>query len=275
MTNINYKDLETKGYVIIPKFLNSELIEELLDTYRKLKPQDNKHNILECAHNLNHVIAPILQQISETTNIKVDLVNRTLDYFNNQQTQFEWHQDHQAYYKWQDSYNGVNFWIPLIKPDAKKAGLEIVPQNKLNAHLPKFYPNRLLGKGAKIFTVMPSGKTECLDNETDKKILLPININELAITPELSPGDALLMRHDLLHKSQVPEQERIAISIRSYYSQTVLYKEKLLFGGKRKDNTIRDNYKHYYELYEYFSQHDSCKISDVWDRGPKPGYIYY
>jgi Phytanoyl-CoA dioxygenase (PhyH) len=216
------KDLETKGYVVIPNFLDSTIIEELISDYTLQKKvfllnydKNKKHNIISCRHKLDHLLKNIISRIIAETNLNLGDSSTGGAYFDNQISQFEWHQDHEPYFKYRDSYNAVNFWIPFIKEHPDKSGLSVIPHDEFYKQSPDVFKSRIEGKGAKVFLVKNSS-TIMRDDSSQTSDILPFDINDLSVTPDLGAGDLLILRQDLIHRTQDTINERVAISVRCY-----------------------------------------------------------
>jgi len=68
------------------------------------------------------------------------------------------------------------------------------------------------------------------------RYLVDFDLDALAVTPSLSAGDLLLMRGDLIHKTQDADTQRVSTSIRVTYSKKTITRERL---GPR-DPTAKD-----------------------------------
>jgi len=216
------KDLETKGYVVIPNFLDSSTIEELKLDYVLQKnifllnyDSNKKHNIISCRYKLDHLLKDVVSRITAETNLSLGELSISGGYFDNQISQFEWHQDHEPYFKYKDSYNAVNFWIPFIKEYPDKSGLSVIPHNEFYKQSPDVYKSQIEGKGAKVFLVK-NDTTVMRDDSSQTSDILPFDINNLSVTPDLNVGDLLILRQDLIHRTQDTVNERVAISVRCY-----------------------------------------------------------
>lgn len=217
----NLKDLQTHGYVVIPNFLTERNIAQLTSDYHREiagMPSElyKKRGIVTSTqwHGLNNLINELLSQIRLQTNIVVDFCHASADYFNNNDVNFGYHQDHEPYWLWQNSYNGLNIWIPLIKSEGDEDGLCVIPANTVST-----YHNLLHGKGAQRFIDNNNGSTSVVDDCSGEAHTLNVSFDSLKVVPTLYPGDALVMRADTIHKSQPKTHFRIAASIRCINTQ--------------------------------------------------------
>jgi hypothetical protein len=262
MSGIDFKQLEADGYCIVRNFLNCHTIELLKKDYASITPTRNPNYttfLTEKKPFVEDLLGPVLKDITNNTNIKVDILNGVGGFWNSKFTGYGWHQDSEAYYLYQNAYNALNFWLPIIKPVSNKSGLSIVPHSALSSRFPALFATRIKGKGAKKFSCLDN-ITVITDGEVGDKITLDINLNDLAYSPELSPGDLLLMRQDIIHKTQDVAEDRVAFSIRAYSSDSILDEDKFLFRCPTKHNFILNNPHPYKNLEDYFK---SCHTKQV------------
>ena len=219
---MNLKDLETRGYVVIPKFLSKEIIDKLIADYQGESQEGAKSNVYKRlgviagtrSHGLDDCINHMMAQVRVETNIKVDFCHSSADYFNNNDVNFGYHQDHEPYWLWQNSYNGLNVWIPLIKEEGDKDGLYVVPTDRVSN-----YYSVLWGKGANRFIDNNDGSTLMINDCLTTCSTLELSLDSIRETPILYPGDALIMRADTIHASQTKTHTRVAASIRCVNTQ--------------------------------------------------------
>ena len=249
MENINYKLLETQGYVVIPGFLNNKELEFFRKDYVNSKPNTYTADLtlFDVSNSgirvLDKKINLVLTAICSQTNLDVDLMIPQARYFDNQQyynetTRPGFHTDHQIFYFLQQFYNYLNFWIPITKPDPNKSGLTIIPFDKLAKLVPE-YMDMIINKGASRY--FPDGNyTKFINDDTGEETILPGNIETIAVSPVLAEGDVVLMRGDLIHMGQDTDTDRVAVSLRCTQSSAPIDKNKLFVGGPSKQKTIKN-----------------------------------
>ena len=93
---------------------------------------------------------------------------------------------------------------------------------------------KISGKGAVRYEIKGKKTTLFNDNEGGKYGVLPYDINDIAFTPMLDSGDLLIMRGDLIHKTQDADTLRIAASIRVANGEYKVSKAKMVKGGMGK-----------------------------------------
>jgi hypothetical protein len=266
---MNYSLLETQGYITIPNFLTLEEIEYLKEDYTHGSHSEIKrHDIVKASDDvlllLKNKINPVLTSIKEQTTLDVDFQIPWAMYWNPAKAPlYVWHTDVLFYFLLQQNRNFLNFYIPVIKPNSNKSGLSIIPLDKLVACAPE-YADRLINIGANRF--FPTGdKTNVVDLDTGNDFVLPINIDSIAVTPETNPGDLLLMRGDVIHRTEEPETERVAISMRFTQGSGIINKTKFLSGPQRKRDMLDNEPDINLKLLEMFKTQENVTAQEFYE----------
>jgi ectoine hydroxylase-related dioxygenase (phytanoyl-CoA dioxygenase family) len=100
------------------------------------------------------------------------------------------------------------------------------------------------------------------DDETGVVTALDFNPNDISINIECNPGDAVIMRGDLLHKTQDQKDKRLAVSIRCYQSDTILTKEKFDVTCEYKQRMI-NNSTLFKKISSKYEQNPTLSVSEV------------
>jgi hypothetical protein len=238
-------DLETKGFTVIKNFLSNHEIEFLINDYSNQTNNNNNYNVPLSSPAAGSHIAPkinnILQLINQQTTLRPNFLIPTGVFLNTQFIDFNWHQDHESFYLWQHHYDSINFYMPLIKPDRNQTGLSVLPMDALVNVIPHNNIDYIVGKGAKTFKIL-NNMTKIIDDVTGTETFWNFDINDLAVHPELSTGDLLMLRGDVIHKTQDLNTERLAISLRCFNSRSVISKEQLIhLESDKKKKFIKNN----------------------------------
>ena len=245
--------LKIKGYTVVPNFLTLDEIQVFLDDYRHQKLSASpalKHDvhISNISYNAANTIYKKVREIAILSGIDADIVIPKGFYTNTSNTVMSWHQDHGSYYLFQQSYNYLNFYIPIEKPNPAVTGLSVVPMDALKANAPNDF-HKIFNSGAKRF--VPDGDiTRVLDDEHGSEWTLPINIDSIMDSPTLAVGDLLLMRGDVIHRTQDDLTNRVAISVRSTNSSAIINVEKLTAGCSMKQQLVKDVNKTYVNVFK-------------------------
>jgi len=264
-----FSDLATKGYVVVRSFLNENDIQMLIDDFNRVGlPTDLTHGqpygkvSYACQLVMYKTLLKAISQIREEKILDIDFFMPGGGYISTKNVSYEWHQDHESYYIFQQTLNHLNFWIPIIKPDPKLTGLRIVPYDILEKVAPD-YVNAIRGRGALIYNPDPvTNTTQVIDQEDDLTWVLPIDIDSIAIAPELNPGDLLLLRGDIIHRTQDSLTDRTAVSFRAVSGSLVISKDKMFHSGcSHKKNLMLKNREYYAWILQQFNLLGKDKIT--------------
>lgn len=280
------KDLQTKGYVVIKNFLTKEEVEQHLSMFNSdevgsnelygadVDPKAVPDRLVVKAgkcHQLSSKLQVVLNQISLDTDITADVIRKKPLFFDNAVLKIDWHVDHEPYYSTQDSYNNINFWMPLVKQFPTTSGVSVVPHDVL----PEEIRNIVYRTGARRL-IAEGGKTIIFDDVLGVKHEIDYDLEANAVTPEVSVGDAFIMRSDIIHKSQPPLEHRVAMSVRCYNGNAKISRSKFFSGPEFKKNRIGNNINRYKSIFDCFERtkapyvyvRDTVKNPDFWDVVP-------
>jgi len=263
--------LDSIGYVYIPNFLSATELKLLNSEYQHSETTENKNYSL--VHSkiakkiLGKKIKDVMDAVNQQTSLHVDHLTPTVNYMDTESLFFDWHQDHESYYVYQQSKNHLNFYMPIVKPDPTRSGVSVISMERLLDYLMGPQVDRIIDSGAKRFK-LHTNYTEVLDDEHGKGFRIPINLNRIAESPELCAGDLLLIRGDVIHKTQDADTHRVAISVRATDGNAPVSLKKLKNGCEEKMNFIKRNQPYYDKIFKLFEKNKTAKIpaSDV-DKG--------
>jgi hypothetical protein len=138
-----FADLEQRGYVVVRDFLPAELIESLRQDYSSQTPDPVIPYLKNASAGVAALAKPhvdaVLEQVRAETALKVNLPAGQHYFATGKQTgmTFAWHQDHESWFFFQNHYDYLNFYIPIIKPDVTRSNLRIVPFDVLERKAPR------------------------------------------------------------------------------------------------------------------------------------------
>merc|ERR1712039_665617 len=98
----------------------------------------------------------------------------------------------------------LNMYLVIEKPEPTEAGISIVGFDHIRARSPELY-NLLVGNAAS--NIDPVDKCCMLfenHNTIDRYYTLEFQLDEIGCTPRLVPGDLLILRGDIPHRTQFP-----------------------------------------------------------------------
>jgi ectoine hydroxylase-related dioxygenase (phytanoyl-CoA dioxygenase family) len=266
----DWSQLESHGFLWIPGFLSPPEVEAFAADYRAgrqtvVVDYGRFQQTLERPNSLA-VIQPILarieamcRQIAEHTSVRADTLVKAF-YFASDVLTYPWHQDIDFWAE--DRTNLLNFYLPILKPDRAKTNLSLIPHLALP---PELRP-RFVGRGAQSFH-QKDGQTYVYDVGEGTMTPLDLDLDAIATTPELVPGDLLLLRGDVIHRSQDADTKRVAISIRMARSQSLIHKDRLISGPPAKQAVLAGLADEYGPILRAFEalQKEALTLGEVQD----------
>jgi hypothetical protein len=173
---------------------------------------------------------------------------------------FPWHQDHESYFAFQDHANYLNLYIPIVKPDPEQSNVSVIPLDSLRNRAAEVY-ERLLGRGATRLVETNRGWKLRDDEHGGTISKLHFDIREIEETPSLQAGDLLVLRGDVLHKTQDANTRRVAASFRMMNGQTTISRKQLARGGVAKTYVMYLGKEFYHAIFQYFDHVKSDLIT--------------
>jgi hypothetical protein len=274
--DIAFSDVDTRGFLLVRSFLSEEQVEMLRTDFELAALEKNANYSLrrispEVLDRLDRQCREMIEKVHRETQVRVNLLNDGIYFatFSEKPTlvklrpgpqQFPWHQDHENYWLWQDTRNYLNFYIPIVKPSLEKSNLTLAPFDRFQERAAELQ-RCLVGRGAT--RVLKSGRGWVVkdDDQGGKVGRLDFDLAEIEETPLLAPGDLLLMRGDLIHRTQDSSTRRIAASIRYINGETVIQRSSLASGGLAKAVMMVNSRDMYGPAFEAFEATDANRLS--------------
>ncbi len=267
-------DLETRGFVLVRGFLGEAEMQLLRDDFAHVSLDDNrnynsKSPTAAVMERLTPRIDEVLRQVNEQTKLHVDVhVPNTSNYFATDAAEgvsFPWHQDHESYFVVQNHFDYLNFYMPFTKPDTTKSNLSVIPFDELQRTEPRAY-KFVVNRGAGTYRAM-GGRWLVTNDDSGGSRLISTDLGTIAVTPELAEGDLLLLRGDIIHRTQDTDTNRVALSWRVADGATVLKRKRLAAGGVRKAVMMRNNTVLYQKVFKAFdlAHKDEMPLSEMLD----------
>lgn len=225
--DVPWKDLETKGYLVIRDAFPLNETEELLLEFNSAK--DVPYQTFQITNLSDRLLAKYSKKFSEVilpvvhskTDIKADRLEQCAFFSTRKGVNFDWHIDHENYYISNDQYNFLNFYMPIKKPVREKSNLSILPLDVFLKQAPELYEKLIKGRGG-LRLIQGSGKTVIVDDNDGAVYECNFSVKDFAMTPELGVGDLLVMRGDVFHKTQDNKTDRVNISFRIIFSKNII-----------------------------------------------------
>ena len=140
-----------------------------------------------------------------------------------------WHLDHFSYYLLGDHSNWLICYMPILKPHRELTNLAIIPTNIVKLHDPYLY-KKIAGRGAMRFRCAETDTLEwftarfpgqqikvgdwfAIDDYDDSSMgfKLQMDLETHKLVPELEQFDLLIMRADVIHRTNDAESDRISV----------------------------------------------------------------
>jgi hypothetical protein len=238
---LDFSDFDTKGFAVIPNWISDADASFIASDYHNSEESDNKNQKTHLASpgvmiSLQEKINEVLDAINEQTSLHVDLITPEAVYFSNQYMRPGWHQDHESFYILQQHINYLNFYIIVEKDDPLTSGISLISLDTVRDKL-KIYANAIIGGGASTYHKLGSD-TRVTNDDKGITYVIRGDLDDIATSPELRAGDLLLMRGDIIHKTQDGDANRLALSVRCTDGSAPIFKSKILSGCKAKKDII-------------------------------------
>ncbi|HZP49269.1 MAG TPA: hypothetical protein VFB07_12070 [Vicinamibacterales bacterium] len=255
--NVNWKELETRGFIHVRGYLTPHDLEACREDYT-VQPVDakNQNNAVSIASGratatLERSFQELMALVREKTDIRIDTLLGGY-YFATSRGVFPWHQDHESFLTIQNHYDYVNLFIPVVKPRKDKSNLCVVPFDALERVSPRVYRHTVRGGASMAYDV--GDKQVIVQSQSGAARVIDVPLDRIAETPQLEAGDLLLMRGDIFHRTEDGDTARVALSVRLGNSQTIVRRKVLADGGLAKMRTMAGNLQMYEPLFRAFDR---------------------
>jgi hypothetical protein len=255
-SSVDFKDLERRGFVLIRSFLTEAEVGTCRQDFaaQSVSADNRNYNLSHATHTVNETLRKrvevVLARVREATDLRVDLPLSASYFATARGVNFGWHQDHESFFSTQNHYDYLNFYIPIVKPERDKSNLSIIPFDVLEKECPEVY-RRVVRCGATRF-VRRYGRLLILFDEPGTAWLGEDFLDRLRHTPGLEPGDLLLVRGDIIHRTQDTDTERVSLSFRAARSETPVLRKRLAGGGLAKAWVMMNNPGAYEPMFRAF-----------------------
>ena len=228
--------LEERGFCVIPEFLSRDEIDFLVEEFDAspdYSPQNkNKH---AARHLGDQPVAgqtgalrsnamgkketfqkmrPRMEAFAQgITGAKAALYQ--ILYLQTPVTSLSFHQDHDQFFMTEYNRTHLNFWIPLVKPSRTKAGLRLIPWDRLAEKSPRLFNLCRRSGASRLYSLRDGGTLYLSDWSGVHWHEENLEIEDVMETPEVGPGDLLLLRVNTIHATQMTDDRRLAVSFTS------------------------------------------------------------
>ena len=260
----NWKDLESRGFLVMPGFLSAAELEMARADYTAQQTNANKNYKVSLASpeantRLAARVTGVLTDVASETDLRPDKLGGGAYFATGRGVTFSWHQDHESFFSTRNHYDYLNFYIPIIKPDRMKSNLCVVPFDVLQRESPRAYRKLYRGGAARFIRLGSKRVVFCDDSGT--VLVMPKDIESMAETPALDAGDLLLMRGDVVHRTQDADTERVALSFRVANRSGSVTRSALADGGLYKARMMANNAGYYERVFQAFDKAHKDELS--------------
>jgi hypothetical protein len=266
----------------VPAFLSSEEVEFYRQEYERHPGHGANRNYdlvpLEgAAHEaMTARVTEVLAVVAAATDLRPDLPIGGQYFATRRGIQFGWHQDHESYFTIQNHYDYLNFYLPIVKPRRDRSNLCVIPFDALREADPRIY-ERVMRAGATSYLRL-QGRTLIFHDDTGRLSVMSGDVERLVHTPQLEEGELLLLRGDMIHRTEDALTERVALSFRAARSGAVVSRARLADGGLTKAWMMMNDASAYERMFRVFDLEGRAtltygEIRKALEGQPEPGPV--
>jgi hypothetical protein len=252
----DFGDLERRGFLVIRSFLSEAEIALCREDFasQRVSEGNRNYNLSNATDAVNQVLREkvdvALARVRAATDLRVDLPLAACYFATARGVNFGWHQDHESFFAIQNHYDYLNFYIPIVKPERDRSNLSIIPFDVLEKECPEAFGRLARGGATRFFRRY--GRLLILFDDSGTAWLGEDFLERLGHTPGLDPGDLLLVRGDIIHRTQDTETERVSLSFRAAWSEAPVLRKRLAGGGLVKAWMMMNNPGAYLPMFRAF-----------------------
>ena len=247
-------DLETRGFAVVRGARDAAELARLVaefDEAETTTPLNPSYGMVRyCKPETRMRLAKILVPLARrATRGAMNRLRVGAFYATRMGVEFDWHTDTTAWFLYP---RYLNFWIPLVKPRRDRTGLSVLDVSVLEARCPEIAAE-FRGRGATNIAML-RGKPVLVDSDRLRYVELPDPrvLDDAAVSPEVGPGDVIVLRHDVFHRTQDTDTERLAISFRAVPGKAVVSRQRLAAMGPVKFNNMARMRTHFAKRFATF-----------------------
>ena len=233
--------LEERGFCVVPEFLSREEIDFLVADFEASpdysyptktkhaarhpgdKPDAAQTGVLRAnatgRREAFQRIGPRMEEFAQgVTGAKAVLY--AILYTQTPATDLRCHQDHVTF--WLTEYDRTHLisWIPLVKPSRSEAGLHVIPWDRLREKSPRLFNLCRRSGASNLHSLRDGGTLYVSDWSGVHWHEENLEVKEVMETPEMRPGDLLLLSHNTIHATQTTDDRRLAVTLRTCDPET-------------------------------------------------------
>jgi len=192
--------LDERGFCVVPEFLSREEIDFLLGEF-EASSADDAANFRKGRKEGYEKVGPRMEAFAERiTGAKAALFQ--MQYFRTPGVSHAFHQDHDQFFLTEYNPTHLNCWIPLVKPSRTELGIHVIPFDRLAEKSPRLFNLCRRSGASRLLSLRGGGTFYISDWSGVTWIEESLEVEEVMETPEVGPGDLLLMRFNVIHATQ-------------------------------------------------------------------------
>ena len=200
--------LEERGFCVIPEFLSREEIDFLVADFEASPLPDNPIHVRKGRKEAYERMRPRMEAFAqEITGTKAALYQ--MQYFRTPGVSHPFHQDHDQFFMTEYNRTHLNSWIPLVKPSRTELGLHLIPWDRLAEKSPRLFNLCRRSGASRLLSLRGGGTFYISDWSGVTWIEESLEVEEVMETPEVGPGDMLLLRFNVIHATQSKDRKWI------------------------------------------------------------------
>ena len=192
--------LDERGFCVVPEFLSREEIDFLLAEF-EASSADDAANFRKGRKEGYEKVRPRIEAFAQgITGAKAALYQ--MQYFRTPGVSHPFHQDHDQFFLTEYNPTHLNSWIPLVKPSCTELGIHVIPWDRLAEKSPRLFNLCRRSGASRLLSLRGGGTFYISDWSGVTWIEESLEVEEVMETPEVGPGDMLLMRFNVIHATQ-------------------------------------------------------------------------
>ena len=192
--------LDKRGFCVVPEFLSRDEIDFLLADFEASSADDDA-NYRDGRKEGYEKVRPRIEAFAQgITGAKAALYQ--MQYFRTPGVSHPFHQDHDQFFLTEYNPTHLNSWIPLVKPSRTELGIHVIPFDRLAEKSPRLFNLCRRSGASRLLSLRGGGTFYISDWSGVTWIEESLEVEEVMETPEVGPGDMLLMRFNVIHATQ-------------------------------------------------------------------------
>ena len=201
--------LEERGFCVVPEFLSREEIDFLLADFEHVgRVVGEGAGYRRGGKAAFAKMCPRMEAFAQgITGAKAALYQ--MQYFQTPGISHPFHQDHDQFFLTEYNRTNLNSWIPLVKPSRTELGIHLIPFDRLAEESPRLFNLCRRSGASRLLSLRGGGIFYISDWSGVTWIEEGLEVEEVMETPEVGPGDMLLLRFNVIHATQSKDRKWI------------------------------------------------------------------